>query len=110
MLSDNGRLRMTRGDYGVPLRLHVIEHCRDCGDELEPDDRIRAEILREGRVLFAREASREDLEADDGVMELYLTAEEAVDMPLGLYAFRVLLLREGTVRNTLLASIVEVIP
>lgn len=110
MRSDNGRLRMTRGDYGVPLQLCVMERCRACGDELEPDDRIRAEILREGRALSAWEVAWEELKADGGVMELYLTAEEAAQMPLGFYAFRVLLLREGTVRNTLFASIVEVVP
>lgn len=107
---DGGRLRMTRGDYGVPLMLHVIEHCQCCGEELEPDDVIRVEILRGGQALFAQEATYADLEEDNGILELLLTPEEASIMPLGLYTFQVLLIRAGEVRNTLLTSILEVIP
>lgn len=110
MLWCEGRLRMRRGNYGVPLTLHVIEHCQECAEELEPEDIIRAEMLRGGRSVFVREETMEDLEASDGMMELYLTPEEAEQIELGLYAFQVLLLREGEVRNTLMETVMEVVP
>lgn len=110
MLHCNGRLRMTRGDYGVPLTLHVIEHCKECGEDLEPDDRICAALLRSGREVFSRKSSIEEVEGNDGLMELYFSKEEAAAINLGLYAFRVLLLRDGEVHNTLLTTILEVVP
>lgn len=106
----DGRLRMTRGDYGVSLSLHITEHCEACGSSLDPEDVIRAELLREGRSVFCREASYKEITEDDGMMELSLTKEEAETISLGLYAFRVVLLRGGQINNTLLASILEVLP
>lgn len=105
-----GRLRMTRGDYGIPLILHIIEHCKECLDDLEPSDVVRAEILKNGIAVYTKENSLEDLEATDGMMEIYLTPQEAEGIDLGLYAFRVNLIREGQIHNTLLSSILEVIP
>lgn len=106
----NGRLRMTRGDYGVPLTLHVIKHCEECGGDLEPDDVIRATLLRSGKEIFSRESSIEELKGEEGLMELYFKKEETAAIDLGLYTFRVLLLRDGEVHNTLLTTILEVVP
>lgn len=110
MLFCEGQLRMRRGDYGVPLTLHVIEHCQECAEELEREDIIRAELLRGGQTEAAWEETMEDLEADGGMMELYLLQEEAEWIELGLHTFRVLLLREGEVRNTLMETVMEVVP
>lgn len=101
---------MTRGDYGVPLTLHVIEHCEECGEDLEPDDSVCATLLRSGQEIFSRKSSIKEVKENEGLIELYFTKEEAAAIDLGLYAFRVLLLRDGEVHNTLLTTILEVVP
>lgn len=110
MLCNDGKLRIHLGDYGIPLTFHITECCQECENELEPDDVVRAEVLRGGRVLCSAESDLEELEADEGWMELYFTPQEAESIGLGLYTFQVLLVREGEVRNTLLTTILEVVP
>lgn len=107
---EDGRLRMTLGDHGVPLLLRVSRYCPKKGDGPEAKDRIRAELLQSGKRVFAREIAYGELEAAQGIMELFLTPEEAEKLSLGLYTFRVLLLREGEVRNTLFTTTLEVVP
>ena len=70
---EDGRLRMTLGDHGVPLLLRVSRYCPKKGDGPEAKDRIRAELLQSGKRVFAREIAYGELEAAQGIMELFLT-------------------------------------
>lgn len=111
MFEAHGRdLYMTKGDYGIPIILHLAVPCAECGGELKSDDLIRVELCRCGKTVVAKETDYGSLDMMDGLMVLELTEAESALFRVGLYSWRVLLVRDGVTRNILLEGNLEVVP
>lgn len=100
--SDGNTVRMTRGDFGIPLPIRVTECCVDCVDGLLDEDVLRVTVARGDMVYVTREKAFGALQGDSGTWVLTLTEDEAKAMPPGRYRWSVALLRAGVLRNTLL--------
>lgn len=103
------RLRMSRGDYGIPLTIHLAAHCKACEDDLLPTDEIRLSVEQGGTKIISRSTTWGSVEADDGRYTITLTKDETKKLHVGLYTWRVKLIRAGLVRHTLVADTLEVI-
>lgn len=104
------RLFLRRGDFGQPLAIRVTEHCDTCGAGMEETDIVRIEITRAMDLLVMREISWSELTTTDGLLNLTIAESESALLRVGLYTWRVVLIREGEVLNTLMQSTLEVLP
>lgn len=105
---DGNRLVLTRGDYGVVLPVRIKTACEDCADDIMGTDEIRVEITRDGETMVQQTALWSEAEANCGVLNVALTKEESEALDVGLYTWKVLLLRAGKVRNTRMSMVLEV--
>lgn len=108
-LANGTTLKMTRGDYGVPVPIRVRPHCAACDGSFLDDDTILLEVTKGGKVFVRRRETWGDIQAHDGFMTLELTQEESQGMALGVYSWRLLWLREGEVQNCLIRALLEVV-
>lgn len=99
---------MPVGDYGVPLPLSVKACCKACAQDLLDTDQVRFAVTRGGGELVRRDWTLSDLEATDGEFEVVLTEEESAGLPVGVYAWRLCLLRGGELRGALSGGIFTV--
>lgn len=103
------RLRLTKGDYGVPLPIHLVPACEDCGTALCQTDVLRLTIERANTPLVVKNTTWGDVQGTGGYYILALTKEEADALDLGIYTWRVCLLRDGKVRHTFVTQTLEVV-
>lgn len=103
------RLRLTKGDFGVPLPICLTPHCKVCGEELVDTDVVRLTVERGGIALVTQETTWGTIQAADGYCTFALTADEAQLLDWGLYTWRICLLRDGELRNTLVTDTLEVV-
>lgn len=108
IVNDN-KMRLSRGDFGVPIPVELIPDCKDCEIDLLNSDRIRLEIQQDGEPLVVREKTWEELREAEAVLLLELTKEESESMMVGVYAWTVYLLRAQDMRMTLIRSALEVV-
>ena len=106
-VKDN-KIRLTRGDYGVVLPVKLIPCCKQCCIDLLDTDIIHLEIQRNGDPVVVREVTWAEIK-DTAVLKLELTQAESDAMPVGVYAWTVILLRARDMRATLIRSVLEVI-
>lgn len=99
---DGSTVRMTRGDYGVPLPIRVREACADCADGLMENDELRFIVARGAGEFLWRKTTLCEVETNSGIWPVTLTKDEADAMPPGRYRWSIALLRDGVLRNTLL--------
>lgn len=103
------KLRMTQGDFGIPISIHLKAHCESCGEQLFPTDVIRLVIERANTPLVTKEATWETVQACDGYFKFSLTEQETGGLDYGLYTWRACIVRESEVRNTLVTDTLEVV-
>lgn len=102
-------LRLTKGDYGIPLSVHLMSCCDTCNDDLSPTDEIHLIIERGGKTLIKKKTTWAAVKADDGYFTNVITADEAKLLDCGLYTWRIRVLRKGEIRRTLLTDTLEVV-
>lgn len=107
--TEDNRICMKRGDYGIPIPIRVKPHCADCGGSLLDEDTVLFEVTKGEKVFVCRRKSWEEIKADNGVFTLELTEEESQGMCPGVYAWRLIWLREAGLQNCLMRSILEVV-
>lgn len=103
------RLIMTRGDFGAPLSIHLQAHCAACAEELYPTDAFEVRIEHGGEAFVTRRTTWKAVQAEDGYYTLLLTEAEAKLLDVGLYTWRVILIRDGELRDTLVTDTLEVV-
>lgn len=101
---------MTKGDYGVPLPIHLASHCESCAETLLPTDVLRVTIERAGYPLVTKQTTWDSVQAAEGYYTISLTKNESDGLDFGLYTWRVRLLRSGELRHTLVTETLEVVP
>lgn len=108
--SHETRLRLTKGDYGIPLSIYLAPHCSNCGAELLPADLIVFIVERAERPLISKSTTWRDVTTAGGYYTLSMDKAEADELDVGLYTWRIRLVRNGVVRHTLATDTLEVVP
>lgn len=103
------RLRLTKGDYGVPLPIQLMPACEACGTALCQSDVLRLTIERANTPLVVKDTTWGDVQGAGGYYILTLTKAETDALDLGIYTWRVFLLRNGEVRHTFVTQTLEVV-
>lgn len=103
------RLRLTKGDYGIPLSVHLAPHCDDCGEDMLPTDELELVVERSGVPLITKRTTWERVLGNDGYYTIAFDEDEARGLNTGLYTWRVRLVRDGEVRHTLVTDTLEVV-
>lgn len=103
------RLKLTKGDYGIPLTIHLAAHCEACGGDIQPTDEIELVVERRGVPVIIRKTTWKRVLADEGYYTIAFGEEAVKRLHMGLYTWRVRLVRDGEVRHTLVTDTLEVV-